>query len=416
MASSYLGVTMNYKKMIALDSLFEGGRMFVGATSITYLMSQGLDVSQISLLKSIQAITIVFGEYPTGLIADYFGRKKSLYLGLITAILGFLTFALGKSIFIFFIAEILTALSLCFWSGAYEAYSIEVAQLDSEKGLMDKFFHSNQSFNSASVLIFGALGGFIAEKSLALPYLSGIAVLTTCFFILYNAPKENLILSSELNQRKNIFFHIRNSLQEGIFSVKLFPFVLSMVAIQFSTQPLLHLWQPFFAEINGQQSSSLNSYVFSFYCFMNMGAGFLAARFSKKVWFRSKAFLLTTLASFSLLYLIMSYLQSPIWALIFFGINQGVLSVGRTTLSVRMNQKITAHSRASILSSVSLFSRFGMLAALQWIQLLNLNSQKTIHVFNNFAVLTTAVMTFLILVFSFKYFLSKKEHVNENAV
>lgn len=403
---------MNYKKMLSLDAYFEGGRMFVGATSVTYLLSAGLDITQISLLKSIQALTILFGEYPTGVIADRLGRKKSLYLSLLSAILGFLLFALGSNFFAFTIAEILTALSLCFWSGAYEAYAIEVVELDKTDGLMDKYFHTNQSLNSAAVLAFGALGGLMAEKANNLPYFGGTVILFLGLIMLLTLPVEKHLNDNLNNKKVPFWIHVKSSLEHGVFSKNLLPFMLMSIAIQFSIQPLLHLWQPYFAELRGISETTFNSLVFTFYCIMNIIAGLLAVKYSTKSWFKSQSFLILTMAIFSVGYIFVGLVNISILALIAFGLTQGVLSVGRTALGIKINQNIVnRQSRASILSAVSLFSRFGMLAALQWMQILNKQhlAKPSISIIQTFSQYTALLIGLVaVLIFTKYYFKNKR--------
>jgi len=406
------GGYMNFKKILTLDALFEGGRMFVGATSVTYLLQSGLTISQIGILKTIQAITILIGEYPTGLIADFFGRKKSLYLSLIAAITGFLIFAFGYSFYQFILAEILCALSLCLWSGAYEAYAIEAANLEKQEGLMDKFFHTNQSLNSAFVLVFGTVGGMIAEKTLNLPYIAGSVTLLIGYICLCYSPSENFVTSMEI-KKKSIIALLKNSISEGIGNQKIIPFIFISVAIQFSIQPLLHLWQPYFAELRGLTSTSFNSVVFGFYCIMNIIAGLVAAKYSKKIWFRTQAFFILSMVVFSVLYILTSIITSGFIVLILFGLTQAFLSIFRTNLSIKLNQNISSQSRASILSSISLFSRFGMLAALQWIQIMSHQSQSTQTIFSFFSIITSFMVALFTLGILIKITINKKEIKNE---
>src|SRR5437868_12342695 len=92
-----------FHQMLLTDALFEGGRMFVGATSVTYLLHSGLSLSQIAFLKSVQAMTVLLGEVPTGVLADSIGRKKSLLTAALCAMLGFALYFFGNEFNIFII-------------------------------------------------------------------------------------------------------------------------------------------------------------------------------------------------------------------------------------------------------------------------------------------------------------------------
>jgi MFS family permease len=158
-----------FNKLLLIDGLFEGGRMFTGATSVAYLLQSGLSLKNIALLKSIQALVVIVAELPTGIMADALGRRLSLFLSIILSIIGFSLFFLGTHLNTFIIAEVLTALALCLWSGAFEAFAIDKVNLSDKT--MDEFFHKNSTINSSLVLIFGLLGGWLGAHGLNWPYL-----------------------------------------------------------------------------------------------------------------------------------------------------------------------------------------------------------------------------------------------------
>ena len=58
------------RRFLGVDMLFEGGRMFVGAIGAAYLISRGVSLPQIATLKMIQAMVILIGEVPTGVLGD----------------------------------------------------------------------------------------------------------------------------------------------------------------------------------------------------------------------------------------------------------------------------------------------------------------------------------------------------------
>ena len=49
--------------------------------AIYYVSQAGLNPLQLVLLGTIMELAILFFEIPTGLVADYFGRKKSFIFG-----------------------------------------------------------------------------------------------------------------------------------------------------------------------------------------------------------------------------------------------------------------------------------------------------------------------------------------------
>ena len=356
------------KKFLIIDSLFEGGRMFVGATSVTYFLSIGVGLKEIAALKSIQAFVLIFGEVPTGILADSFGRRLSLVLSGLSAIVGFLIFYLSSTFEFFAVAEIFTALSLCFWSGAYESCAIETAKLEHAEASLNKFFHLNMSVNSASVMLFGILGGYIGLKGIDLPYLGAVGVYIVMLSLIFTIPSEigrdgpDAMTYNKWFEK--IKLHSIAAIKEGLLHPVLLPFFLANIGIQFLIQPLLHYWQPMFHEIDTSITTAQQGIIFSAYCGVSALFGFIYSRFSKNEFSKKPITVALLFTAFSLLYFSIAYCQTIITAAVIFCLLQGFLGLCRTSLSIKMNGVIESKSRASILSTLSLISRIGMMAAL----------------------------------------------------
>src|SRR3989338_5288499 len=66
---------------------------------------------------SITYISAAFFEVPTGILSDFIGRKKTLILRSLSAVLFITCYALGSSYWILVIGAILEGLSRSFYSG-----------------------------------------------------------------------------------------------------------------------------------------------------------------------------------------------------------------------------------------------------------------------------------------------------------
>jgi MFS family permease len=390
-----------FRKFLLIDALFEGGRMFVGATSVTYLLSRGISMSDVAALKSLQAIVLIFGEIPTGVFADIFGRKLSLICGGISAIIGFLIYFFAESLFWFFLAESFTAISLCFWSGAFESCSIDYVNPEKSQGVMSRFFHLNNSINSLAVLTFGFLGGWIGAKGISIPYACAVISYIGMLFLLFSLP-EKIVYDKKPVSKNNLFFNIKKHLsaafKQGILHPALFPFFLVNIGIQFLIQPVLHYWQPFFSSIDSSIDSFSHGVIFSIYCGVTSVLSFSYSKLSYKN-FVSKPLTISCLfVLFSLMYLMTGYQKNVVHAVICFAFLQAFLSLCRTSLSVNMNKEIESESRASILSSLSLFSRIGMVGALFTISgLLQERKMEIGDIYSLFGAISFVLVGFIIL-------------------
>lgn len=398
-----------FNKLLLIDGIFEGGRMFVGATSVSYLLHSGLSLSNVALLKSIQAVVLILAELPTGIFADAMGRRLSLILSSCLSVLGFGLFFFGSGLTSFIAAESLTALSLCFWSGAYEAFAIDKGSLKGPN--LDEFFHKNSTINSTLVLIFGLLGGWLGSKGLQWPYLGAILSFLILIITLFHIESDKFLSQVTPNNNKSwlkeslesIKFqckeHLKIILSKDIITKGLLGFVLAQILVQFLVQPILHYWQPFFTSLNSNISSTELGYIFAIYCGTSVISGILASFLSKKKWFRTISATWFLFALCSIFYIILAGEVNFVLAIVFFALLQGILNMARTSLSVRLNSRIPNNSRASILSLISLLSRFGMITSLS---LLAQFANPQI-MFNRYALIgfTLVIFTGLILITKF---------------
>lgn len=110
---------------ILLLSLFELSDKIFGATYIAFMRLKGLSLIQISNLFSIEQLLIAFFDYPTGAIADKFGRKKVFSLGFLSWGTGIILFCIGVNYIVFLLAIIFLALGIALISGAPSAWFVD---------------------------------------------------------------------------------------------------------------------------------------------------------------------------------------------------------------------------------------------------------------------------------------------------
>lgn len=72
------GVVLKYYLYMATTAVG-----FATAIWQVYLLTRGLSYTQIFTLDAIFAVTIVFGETPTGYVGDRLGRRNSILIGIL---------------------------------------------------------------------------------------------------------------------------------------------------------------------------------------------------------------------------------------------------------------------------------------------------------------------------------------------
>ncbi len=124
---------------------------------IVFLMEHGLSLLEIGVLISIREIIINIFEVPSGMIADYFGRKKELYLCFSFYIVSFAVFFFASSFIVAAVGMALFGLGEAFRSGTHKAmiYTyIDKKSWQSEKTFL---YGRIRSFS----LIGSAVGSFV---------------------------------------------------------------------------------------------------------------------------------------------------------------------------------------------------------------------------------------------------------------
>ncbi len=136
-----------------------------------FYLSRGLNASEIIYLSLIWSATTLLGDLPSSIVADRFGRKKTIMLGIfLTAISTFILF-FAKGFWQIIPVHIIGALGVSFFSGADQALLYDsVKQLGQEKS-MSRI--AGKYFSSASLpkIVVPLLGSLIARNLLPQQFL-----------------------------------------------------------------------------------------------------------------------------------------------------------------------------------------------------------------------------------------------------
>ena len=72
-----------------------------------FLGANGIDKQSYGLLAAIHSLSIIFLEIPSGYLADAIGRKKTLIIGALLGVLGFVIYSVSFSFSGFLVALII---------------------------------------------------------------------------------------------------------------------------------------------------------------------------------------------------------------------------------------------------------------------------------------------------------------------
>jgi MFS family permease len=205
---------MNLKSNIYKNYLylFLSNAALSNAIWVLYLAYKGMSLVEIGLLESIFHFTSFSMELPTGIVADYFGRKSSRVLGRIMACISTLMMIGANGFTGFAIAFVIQALAYNLESGAGDALIYDtLLSIKEEKSFMKIKGLQEWSYQSAS--IFGLLiGGYIATFSYEMAYVITLVInaLALCQSLTFVEPS----FHKDENEEKTLSMkaHLKNSL------------------------------------------------------------------------------------------------------------------------------------------------------------------------------------------------------------
>ncbi len=93
---------------------------FYDAFLLLFFLENGLSFSQIGVLYAAREIIINITEIPSGIIADVYGRKKSLVAAFGIYILSFIVFYFSTNFYFLLVAMLLTGAADAFRSGTHK--------------------------------------------------------------------------------------------------------------------------------------------------------------------------------------------------------------------------------------------------------------------------------------------------------
>lgn len=214
-----------------------------------YQQSKGLSLLQINSIWSIVVGTIFLAEVPTGVIADKFGRKKSVVIALFLQFLGEIFYLFARNYFSFVFIAILAGVGYSFLSGANEALVYDSLPSDDKEKRMKKAMGLIGASYHLAFFIAPLLGGLIISELVLNKFLLGIGLTASSVLVAF-------LISLSLKEPVSQYKHQEESpltiLKNGINQIVKNRKVQWIAAIAVLTtafpNTLLNLYQPYFVK------------------------------------------------------------------------------------------------------------------------------------------------------------------------
>ena len=330
---------------------------FFGAITIPYFIDWlQIDYTRIFILQAWFVIWVVLLEIPTGIVADKYGRRVSLSIGVLLFGMDLLIFGFTRNYYVLYLAEFLGAIGFTLISGADKAllYDSLLAMNKQDEG---KYYLSRyEAAGTFGILLSFPLGSLIAGSayivypcSLAITFiLSGIfSLLAVIFYLLMNEPER-------VKPTENFVKLGLDGLRQVHGHRTLRVFALNSILLSSITFFMFWFYQP----LAGKAGIDISYYGF-------IGAGFnlfgmLLLLYVEKL---ENILGINNILFYSalipaLLFITLAIIDNVYFVLFAIFMITGLKQLRAPILSDFMNQHIESRNRATVLSSVSLLERF----------------------------------------------------------
>lgn len=380
--SKLIPLPLECKKLILLNALFQGGRLFVGAVCVLYFLSFGLQAGDYAWIKTTQAIIFIGLDIPLGYLMNRMGEYKSLLLSIAFGVIGAFGYLVFTSFFCFLVSETFLALSLSTWPIALSAYSMRVLENYKIDGLAERFFHFGDAVSNIFVVVCGSLGGLFYAFNKYIPYGCFLIfyALTALFTLVYLKDFEVV----KIKRKEPIKFLISNIKEMS----SILPFASILFLAQFLMQPLFHYWQPLFGEKFALSSKDMST-VFIGYSLAMSSISWGYSRLTHLAALRSNLFVIIAALVGSLVYSLIARMSDFVSSLIFFGLSFGIFNLVQIAGGVLIQNRLKQENRMMITKYVSFYSRIGMIISLVILHWLFANKWETSEVYKLYGSLAT---------------------------
>lgn len=318
-----------------------------------YYQSRGLNFVQINSLWGIITGAIFLFEVPTGIIADRIGRKRSIVIALVLQLLGEIIFLFAQNYFHFIFISLIAGLGFAFQSGCLEALVYDSLKDQNKESEMQKTSGSIGAFFQAGHVI-GALISSLIVTQLS-PERFTMAILLTIVSV-FTA----LIFSFFLHEPARQYAHLEKTpwelLNEAVRLIKGNSSLKRLMLFGLFTTPFIGYLRNF------QPPYFLLSNVPSFWFWLSLSGGGVVAIIASKYAYKIEkhlgvergVFLTTVLPA--IFYILMAFIVHPLGAVVLFILNFGAMSLQDPLLADYNNRQIPGHIRATVLSTINMFS------------------------------------------------------------
>ena len=153
-------------------------RALIVALALVYFVQMGFSVVWITTLFALSSLFTMLLEFPTGAVADYDSRKKSLMISYFLFTVAFLGIYFANSFWVIAAFWVISDIAWTFTTGAGSAWAIDALGIGKKKSQIVRLISRGYIFERGGLIVGGLIGLFIIAINFRLIWLvSGIVSL-----------------------------------------------------------------------------------------------------------------------------------------------------------------------------------------------------------------------------------------------
>ena len=324
-------------------------RALMSALALVYFISLGFNVVSVTTLFAISGIIMMFFEFPTGAIADYDSRKKSIVISFFLLSLAFFGIFIFNNFWLLAISWILGDIAWTFSTGAGSAWSIDALKYAKEKSKIVSLISKGYFFEKSGHIVGGLIGLIIVAINFRFVWLVvSFTNLVMMFIIIFYMEERNFkpekvphnYLKKSLIKARESFSYVFHKSNKELRTLLMGSFV-SVIAISsfFVGVPI------FLTQIMGMKPEFLAG-MFSIFAVVSLCATFFAEKMNHKNGIRASLIIVSLIMGI----LIITFSLSPylLMAIIILGIFEGVETINDIIEDSARQHEFSSKIRASL--------------------------------------------------------------------
>lgn len=209
-------------KLLAVFNFFTDFKFHSAVLVIYFADVTGSYTSAMSLFAVAMVSSALF-EIPTGIFSDLIGRKKTMILGALSAVLSAVLYASGHTYWPLFIGALFDGLSRSWYSGNNDALLYESLEHSGKKKYFAHYLGRTSSMFQLALMVGAVTGSVMAQWSFPLIMWVSVLPQIICFalaFFIINPPHSNKGEANIYTHLKLSAFHIWNNKHLKLLSLQ----------------------------------------------------------------------------------------------------------------------------------------------------------------------------------------------------